>query len=127
MPPAKQPLEALVPGDVVLVAAGDPAPAEVQRLGCRPVVDQASLTAESLPVVKTDRPVRGDGPATGLANIGLMGSHVTSGSARALVVATGIATGFGKVAAALATARGRSVLDNAAADRPGRALRRRLL
>ena len=112
MPAAAQPLEALVPGDVVLLAAGDPIPAEVRFIEAVDLfIDQSSLTGESLPAEKTDRPARGDGPATGFANIGLMGTHVTSGSARALIVATGAATGFGKVAAALAMARERSSFD----------------
>jgi Mg2+-importing ATPase len=108
------PLEELVPGDIVLLAAGDPVPAEVRFLEAVDLfVDQASLTGESLPVEKHDRQldvVAVDGGA-GLANIGLMGSHVTSGSARALVVATGAATGFGRVAAALAEARERTDFD----------------
>jgi len=110
--PIEHPLEALVPGDVVLLAAGDPIPAEVRFIEAVDLfVDQSSLTGESLPVEKTDQPAHGDGAATGYGNIGLMGTHVTSGSARALVVATGAATGFGKVAAALAMAREQSSFD----------------
>jgi Mg2+-importing ATPase len=108
----EHPLEALVPGDVVLLAAGDPVPAEVRFIEAVDLfVDQSTLTGESLPVEKTDRPDRGDAPATGLANIGLMGTHVTSGSAHALVVATGTATSFGEIAAALAEAREKSSFD----------------
>ncbi len=106
------PLEELVPGDLVLLAAGDPVPAEVRFLEAIDLfVDQSSLTGESLPVEKRAGPVPGPPPAAGYPNIGFMGSHVTSGSARALVVATGAATGFGRVAAALAEARERSDFD----------------
>lgn len=105
------PLEELVPGDVVELAAGDPVPADVRFLDAVDLfVDQSSLTGESLPVEKHARPVESGAP-TGLANIGFMGTHVTSGSARALVVATGAATGFGQVAGALAQARERTDFD----------------
>jgi Mg2+-importing ATPase len=111
----EHPLEELVPGDVVLLAAGDPVPAEVRFIEAVDLfVDQSSLTGESLPVEKCGSPVRGDEAAGGfgnIGNIGLMGTHVTSGSARALVVATGAATGFGSVAAALSTARERTSFD----------------
>jgi Mg2+-importing ATPase len=114
MGPIEHPLEELVPGDVVLLAAGDPVPAEVRFIEAVDLfVDQSSLTGESLPVEKCDHPIH-EGAAGGfgnIANIGLMGTHVTSGSARALVIATGTATSFGSVAAALSTARERTSFD----------------
>ena len=109
---AELPLDELVPGDIVLLAAGDPIPAEVRFLEAVDLfVDQSSLTGESLPVEKHDRPVAAGAPEDGLGNIGFMGSHVTSGSARALVLFTGAATSFGRVAAALAEARERTDFD----------------
>ena len=106
------PLDELVPGDVVLLGAGDPVPADVRFLDAVDLfVDQSSLTGESLPVEKHALPVDSGGSTPDLANIGLMGTHVTSGSARALVVATGAATGFGQVAGALAQARERTDFD----------------
>jgi Mg2+-importing ATPase len=106
------PLEELVPGDVVLLGAGDLVPAEVRFLEAVDLfVDQSALTGESLPVEKQAQPVAAPGPATELANIGFMGTHVTSGSARAVVIATGAATGFGQVAVALAAARAPSDFD----------------
>ncbi|ALK99572.1 magnesium ABC transporter ATPase [Massilia sp. WF1] len=109
---AELPLDELVPGDIVLLAAGDPIPAEVRFLEAVDLfVDQSSLTGESLPVEKHDRPVAAGEPEDGLGNIGFMGSHVTSGSARALVLFTGAATSFGRVAAALAEARERTDFD----------------
>jgi Mg2+-importing ATPase len=108
----EHPLEALVPGDIVLLAAGDPVPAEVRFIEAIDLfVDQSSLTGESLPVEKCDRAVTVDGSAASFRNIGLMGTHVTSGSACALVVATGVSTSFGRVAAALAKARERTDFD----------------
>jgi Mg2+-importing ATPase len=110
--PAECPLEELVPGDVVLLAAGDLIPAEVRFLETVDLfVDQASLTGESLPVEKSGRPVAGDEPVAELGNVGFMGTHVTSGSGRALVIATGQRTSFGQVAAALAEGRQRTDFD----------------
>jgi len=106
------PLEELVPGDVVELAAGGPVPADVRFLHTVDLfVDQSSLSGESLPVEKRAGPAAAAGSAIELANIGFMGTHVTSGSARALVVATGAATGFGRVAGALAPARERTDFD----------------
>jgi Mg2+-importing ATPase len=106
------PLEELVPGDIVLLASGDPVPAEVRFLEAVDLfVDQSSLTGESLPVEKHARPEHAAEAAPGSGNIGFMGTHVTSGSARALVVATGAATSFGQVASALAEARERTDFD----------------
>jgi Mg2+-importing ATPase len=108
----EHPLEDLVPGDIVLLAAGDPVPAEVRFIEAIDLfVDQSSLTGESLPVEKFDHAMSGAGPATGYGNIGFMGTHVTSGSARALVIATGAATSFGAVAAALSRSREKSSFD----------------
>ena len=105
-------LEELVPGDVVLLAAGDPIPAEVRFLDAVDLfVDQAALTGESLPVEKHARPEAGERPAAEYGNLGFMGTHVTSGSGRALVIATGPGTSFGHVAAALAEARERTDFD----------------
>ena len=106
------PLDEVVPGDVVLLGAGDLVPAEVRFLDAVDLfVDQSALTGESLPVEKCADAVAGAAPAAELANIGFMGTHVTSGSARALVIATGGATGFGQVAAALAAPRAPSDFD----------------
>ena len=108
----EQPLEDLVPGDIVLLAAGDPVPAEVRFIEAVDLfVDQSSLTGESLPVEKSDQAVPVSGPPTGFGNIGFMGTHVTSGSAHALVIATGAATSFGAVAAALSKSREKSSFD----------------
>nr|WP_269143494.1 magnesium-translocating P-type ATPase [Massilia phyllostachyos] len=109
-------LEDLVPGDVLQLAAGDPIPAEVRFIEAIDLfVDQAALTGESLPVRKHAQACAASAPTGGgfadAANLGFMGSHVTSGSARALVFATGAGTGFGRLAAALAETRERSDFD----------------
>lgn len=112
--PQDCPLEQLVPGDIVLLGAGDLVPADVRFLDTVDLfVDQSALTGEALPVEKDARPLAAPLPAAGteLANLGFMGTHVTSGSARALVFATGAATGFGQLARDLAAARERSDFD----------------
>jgi len=111
----EHPLEELVPGDVVLLAAGDPVPAEVRFLEAVDLfIDQSSLTGESLPVRKQAGPrppAAGAASPADLDNLGFMGTHVTSGSACALVFATGAGTGFGRLSAALEQERGRSDFD----------------
>ena len=96
----------LVPGDVIRLAAGDRVPADARLIETRDLhVQQAALTGESLPVEK----VASDLPANGLQlaearNTVFLGTSVVSGTATALVVATGPATAFGDIAAQLSTA-----------------------
>lgn len=105
-------VEELVPGDIVLLTAGDALPADLRFLETTDLfVDQSSLTGESLPVGKNSLPEPAGLPAVQLGNIGFMGTHVTSGSARAVVIATGGATNFGRLAAALAQERERTEFD----------------
>jgi Mg2+-importing ATPase len=102
-------LEQLVPGDVVRLSAGDPIPAEVRFVEAVDLyVDQSSLTGESFPVLKHAGPLQAARAHGEFDNIGFMGTHVTSGTARAVVIATGAATSFGHMASALAEARERT-------------------
>lgn len=110
--PQERPLAQLVPGDVVLLAAGDLVPADLRFLSTVDLfIDQSALTGEALPVGKHARPIAHPGPVPELANLGFMGTHVTSGSARALVIATGAGTSFGQLAQAVAAARERTEFD----------------
>ena len=101
--PPKQleiPIRKLVSGDLVVLSAGDMIPADCRVLAARDLfIAQAAITGESLPVEKfPDR--RGD--ATGpleQSNLVFMGTNVVSGSATALVVATGNRSYFGTLAA----------------------------
>ena len=95
---------ALVPGDVVDLRLGDIVPAdlrllEVSGLEC----DESVLTGESMPVSKGIQPVAAGTALAELSGCALMGTVVHAGSARAVVVATGTATEFGKIAAGLST------------------------
>ncbi len=97
------PLSRLVPGDVVQLAAGDLIPADVRLLAAKDLfVDEASLTGESMPVEKSaEVPAAQARPALELPNIAFMGTHVVSGTATALVLATGAATYLGSIAASI--------------------------
>lgn len=89
----------LVPGDLMLLTAGDAVGADARLLDeARLQVAEAALTGESVPVAKSVVPVP---EATGLADRHDMvysGTYVTDGRARAVVVATGIHTEVGRIA-----------------------------
>ncbi|GJJ03357.1 magnesium-translocating P-type ATPase [Duganella rhizosphaerae] len=105
--PAEVPLAALVPGDIVQLSAGALVPADVRILSSRDLfISQSALTGEALPVEKHAQALAAAGvPALELGNLAYMGSTVVSGSAAALVLATGERTCFGQIAAELAGAR----------------------
>jgi Mg2+-importing ATPase len=92
----------VVPGDVVRLSAGDLVPADARLLESRDLfLLQASLTGESLPVEKQ---AGGEEVSTrpDAENMVFMGTSVVSGTASALVVATGAKTSFGDIATRLA-------------------------
>jgi Mg2+-importing ATPase len=97
--PTRVPSREVVPGDVVLLAAGSLIPADAVLLEANDFyVSEAVLTGESFPVQK--RPGIVD-PAATLAertNCVFLGTNVRSGTARCLVVATATATEFGAIA-----------------------------
>jgi len=94
------PLKQLVPGDIVKLGAGDMVPADVRLIASRDLfVAQATLTGESLPVEKLDaRESRKGISPLELANVCLLGTSVESGSATAVVAATGGQTYFERMA-----------------------------
>jgi P-type Mg2+ transporter len=102
-PPTREevPIKLLVPGDVIHLSAGDMVPADVVVLSAKDLfVSQSILTGESLPVEKSadpDRNVEAPGPLD-LSNACFMGTNVVSGSAKAVVVATGPKTYLGTLA-----------------------------
>jgi P-type Mg2+ transporter len=101
------PLADLVPGDVVRLAAGDMIPGDVRVLSCKDLfVIQASLTGESFPVEKFDQPEPQPRPSPlEHCNLCYLGTSVESGSATAVVVATGRETYLGSMAGALTGAQ----------------------
>ncbi len=98
------PLKQLVPGDVVKLSAGDMIPGDVRLLTAKDLfVIQATLTGESLPVEKTDaRDLRENVSLIERSNICFLGTSVESGSANAVIIATGAQTYFGQMARSLA-------------------------
>ena len=91
------PADELVPGDVILLVAGDRVGADARLLEAQGLeVDEAALSGESVPVPKAP-----DGPTDG-SRVVLEGSDVVAGTARAVVVAVGQGTRIGAMAAALA-------------------------
>jgi P-type Mg2+ transporter len=100
------PHDAIVPGDVVLLSAGATIPADCLLLDSADLfVDEATLTGESFPVAKQPGVVPEEAPLAGRTNSVLMGTHVVSGTARALVVHTGCATEFGAISDRLVIAQ----------------------
>jgi Mg2+-importing ATPase len=99
------PLQQLVPGDVVKLSAGDMIPGDARLISAKDLfIIQATLTGESLPVEKTDaRDPRTNVSSIEHSNICFLGTSVESGSATAVIIATGAQTYFGKVASSLAS------------------------
>src|SRR5258708_32252212 len=97
------PRQELVPGDVVKLSAGDMIPGDVRLLAAKDLfIIQATLTGESLPVEKSDaRDVRINVSSIEHTNICFLGTSVESGSATAVIVATGAQSYFGKIASSL--------------------------
>jgi Mg2+-importing ATPase len=97
-------LQHLVPGDIVKLSAGDMVPGDVRLLSAKDLfLIQATLTGESMPVEKTDAcDLRPNVSAIERSNTCFLGTSVESGSATAVIVATGAQTYFGKVAKSLA-------------------------
>ncbi len=95
----------LVPGDMIRLTAGDMVPADARLVQTTDLqVQQAALTGESQPVEKTADDL--DVPSENLAEVHnrvFLGTSVMSGSATALVTATGRNTAFGDIAASLAS------------------------
>jgi len=102
--PKEIPLQQLVPGDIVKLSAGDMIPGDVRLITAKDLfVIQATLTGESLPVEKHDAPdLRQNISPIEYGNLCFLGTSVESGSANAVIVATGSQTYFGKMASSLA-------------------------
>ncbi len=105
-------LDALVPGDVVRLAAGDMVPADVRLIWTKDLfVNQSALTGESMPVEKFGEAAEKGGEPLDATNLAFMGSNIVSGYGEALVVVTGKGTFFGAIADRIATAEESTAFD----------------
>ncbi len=98
------PAHALVPGDIVLLEAGNQVPADLRLIEIAQLqVDESALTGESVTVAKHAGVLSGAAHALGdRLNMAFKGTTTTHGRGRGLVVATGMQTELGKVAGLLA-------------------------
>ncbi len=119
-------LSDIVPGDIVLLSAGDMIPADIRLIESRDLfVSQAVLTGESIPVEKYDTLGAVSQKTTDevnpseidkdnlldVNNICFMGTNVVSGTAKAIVVATGADTHFGSLAKSIVGSRAETSFD----------------
>lgn len=103
--PEEIPAARVVPGDVLLLEAGDVVAADGRLLEAHGLeLIEAPLTGESLPVHKSTEPVPGDTPLAERTDSVFLGTHVSRGVGRAEVVHTGAATEMGRIARLLASA-----------------------
>jgi Mg2+-importing ATPase len=113
------PIRDLVPGDVVHLSAGDLIPADLRLLTAKDLfVSQAALTGESMPVEKADvsaaearRLLDARAAPLELPNVCFLGTTVVSGTAKAVVVATGDRTYLGSLARHLVGKRAETAFD----------------
>lgn len=97
--------EEIVPGDMVLLEAGDVVPADIRLTEANTLkIEEAALTGESVPVNKTTATINdSDLPLGDRKNLGFMNSNVTSGRGVGVVIGTGMNTEVGKIAHMLNT------------------------
>lgn len=100
--------EELVVGDIIMLEAGDAVPADARIIECASMkVEEAALTGESVPVVKTADTLKQNGEISlgDRKNMVYMGSVVVYGRGTAIICATGMDTEMGKIANALSQAK----------------------
>jgi len=97
-------VSAVVPGDLVLLSAGNMIPADALVIEAQDfLVSEASMTGESFPVEKKPGIVKPDAAMSARINAVFLGASVQSGTAKVLAVETGRRTAFGAIAARLRT------------------------
>jgi magnesium-transporting ATPase (P-type) len=92
----------LVPGDIVLIEAGDKVPADLRMLTAHGMsVQEAILTGESVPVEKHIEPVAADAPLGDRSCMVFSSTLVTTGQGKGVVIATGGSTEIGRISGLL--------------------------
>ena len=100
------PVKQLVPGDIVVLAAGDMIPADCRVMTATDLfISESAMTGESLPVEKFPTTEAGSASAMDMANLVFMGTNVISGAASVVVLATGNRTYFGTLATRVTRAK----------------------
>jgi calcium-translocating P-type ATPase len=90
----------IVPGDIVVLQAGDRIPADLRLFSVRNLqCDESALTGESLPVSKKVIPTSENAPLAERKCMAFNGTYVTAGTGSGIVVETGFKTEFGKISA----------------------------
>jgi Mg2+-importing ATPase len=96
------PIEEVVPGDIIILNAGDMIPADSLILESKELfVNESTLTGETYPVEKSTGVLKAEAALAQRTNSLWMGTSVSSGSGKALVVSTGKGTEFGKISETL--------------------------
>ncbi|CAG0989814.1 H+-transporting ATPase [Anaerolineae bacterium] len=123
------PARDLVPGDVVMLRAGDKIPADARVIeSINLQIEEAALTGESVPVEKQTAPLSELESALGdRKSMAYAGTAATYGRGRAIVVATGMKTEFGKIAQMLQTVESGKTLLQENLDKVGHTLARATL
>lgn len=94
------PAEEVVPGDLILLEAGDRVPADIRLLECFNLeIEESALTGESLPVGKLTDTLPENTPLAECTNMAFMGTVITRGRGSGIAVATGMNTVVGEIAA----------------------------
>ncbi|WP_336702695.1 magnesium-translocating P-type ATPase [Chryseobacterium indologenes] len=104
----------IVPGDIVMLSAGDMVPADCRILKSKDLfISESILTGEALPVEKNAFPIKDtkDRNPLSLLNICFMGTNVVSGSATVVVANTGIFTYLGSISRSLISKRPETAFD----------------
>jgi P-type Ca2+ transporter type 2C len=113
----------IVPGDIILVEAGDKIPADARLIEDANLhTDEAPLTGESMPVAKDARPIDADVGIGDRRNMLYSSTVATYGRGRAVVVATGMATEVGRIAGLLEAAEREPTPLQQELDRTGKRL-----
>jgi Ca2+-transporting ATPase len=112
------PAEDLVPGDLILLEAGNIVGADLRLIETNQLfIDEAMLTGESLPVVKGTEKLEDHGLSTGdLTNMAFKGTQITGGRGRGIVVETGMHTKLGQIAGMLQHKESETPLQKRTAD-----------
>lgn len=116
------PARELVPGDIILLRTGDQIPADARLLEAINLrTDEAPLTGESTPVEKTSQALSQEKvPVGDRKNMVFMGTTTSYGRGKAVVVATGMTTEFGRIAGMLQEAKERETPLQVSLNRTGR-------